>query len=96
MNQPNDFASMMEALGDPQAARGSKRLRVGETVEGAVVQITKDYIFVDVGATAEGRIERGELEDKKGELAIKVGDTLRARAYFERYQSARSAPVPAR
>lgn len=79
MNQPNDFASMMEALGDPQAARGSKRLRVGETVEGAVVQITKDYVFVDVGATAEGRIERGELEDKKGELAIKVGDTLRAR-----------------
>ncbi len=79
MNQPNDFASMMEALGDPQAARGSKRLRVGETVEGAVVQITKDYIFVDVGATAEGRIERGELEDKKGELAIKVGDKVRAR-----------------
>lgn len=79
MNQPNDFASMMEALGNPQAARGSKRLRVGETVEGPIVQITKDYVFVDVGATSEGRIDRGELEDKKGQLAVKVGDSIRAR-----------------
>ncbi len=79
MNQPNDFASMMEALGNPQAARGSKRLRVGESVEGPVVQITKDYVFVDVGATVEGRIDRGELEDKKGELPVKVGDSIRAR-----------------
>src|SRR5690606_7301739 len=79
MNQPNDFASMMEALGNPQAARGSKRLRVGETVEGPIVQITKDYVFVDVGATVEGRIDRGELEDKKGELGVKVGDSIRAR-----------------
>lgn len=79
MNQPNDFASMMEALGNPQAARGSKRLRVGETVEGPIVQITKDYVFVDVGATVEGRIDRGELEDKKGQLGVKVGDSIRAR-----------------
>jgi small subunit ribosomal protein S1 len=79
MTDPNDFASMMEAFGSPQAGRGSKRLRVGETVEGTVVQVTKDYVFVDVGATSEGRIDRGELEDKKGELAVKVGDKLRAR-----------------
>lgn len=79
MTDRNDFASMMEAFGSPQSGRGSKRLRVGETVEGTVVQITKDYVFVDVGATAEGRIDRGELEDKKGELAVKLGDTLRAR-----------------
>lgn len=79
MTDRNDFASMMEAFGSPQAGRGSKRLRVGETVEGTVVQITKDDVFVDVGAMAEGRIDRGELEDKKGELSVKLGDTLRAR-----------------
>ena len=79
MSDGNDFASMMEAFGNPQADRGNRRLRVGEAVEGKVVQVGKDYVFLDVGATVEGRIDRGELEDKKGDLSVRVGDVLRAR-----------------
>ncbi len=79
MSDGNDFASMMEAFGNAQAARGSRRLRVGEAVEGKVVQIGKDYVFVDVGATVEARIERAEFEDKKGALTVQLGDVVRAR-----------------
>ncbi len=74
----DDFASLME--GGPSAATGraSTKLRAGQLVEGTVVQISKDSVFVDVGATSEGRIDRGEFEDRAGELKIKVGDKVRA------------------
>jgi small subunit ribosomal protein S1 len=35
-------------------------------------------VFVDVGSTVEGRIDRRELEDKEGELSLKPGDKLDA------------------
>ncbi len=74
----DDFASLME--GSPATAKGrvSTKLRVGEVVEGTVVQISKDSVFVDVGTTSEGRIERSELEDRSGKLNVQVGDKLRA------------------
>src|SRR6185295_15524722 len=37
-----------------------------------------DYVFVDVGTTTEGRIDRRELENDKGELSVHVGDAIRA------------------
>jgi small subunit ribosomal protein S1 len=73
----NDFASMMQqATGD--GARTSTRLRPGQVVTGTVVQIGHDSVFVDIGMTTEGRIDRRELEDAQGEIKLKVGDTLKA------------------
>lgn len=73
-----DFASMMEAGFSADKVQKSKALRTGEVVEGTVVQIGRDSVFVDVGATTEARIDRTELEDKQGNLQVKVGDKLRA------------------
>jgi small subunit ribosomal protein S1 len=73
----NDFASMMQqATGD--GARTSTRLRPGQVVTGTVVQIGHDSVFVDIGMTTEGRIDRRELEDAKGDIKVKTGDTLKA------------------
>lgn len=72
-----DFAAMMES-GSASDKLSRKKLRPGEVVEGTVVQIGRDSVFVDVGAVAEGRIDRGELEDKQGNLQVKVGDVLKA------------------
>lgn len=75
----DDFASLMK--GAPQGrdeGRTGRRLRPGEVVEGTIVQVGKDSIFVDVGATSEGRIERSELADKHGQLHVVVGDKIRA------------------
>ncbi|HEX2731437.1 MAG TPA: S1 RNA-binding domain-containing protein [Polyangiaceae bacterium] len=78
MSQDSDFASLMESMSSPDQVRTAKKLRPGQVVEGPVVQIGKDSVFVDVGAVSEGRIERAEFEDKQGKLSIKVGDRIRA------------------
>jgi small subunit ribosomal protein S1 len=70
-----DFASLMEA--EPKGP--ARRLTPGEFVEGKVVQVGPELIFVDVGMPAEARIGRVELEDDRGQVSIKVGDRLRAR-----------------
>lgn len=72
-----DFASLMEA--SVKAGRGTgRRLKNGEVVEGTIVQISGDSVFVDVGATKEARVPRAELEDREGNVRVKVGDKLRA------------------
>ncbi|MBK7584102.1 MAG: S1 RNA-binding domain-containing protein [Myxococcales bacterium] len=72
-----DFASLMEA--SVKAGKGTgRRLKNGEVLEGTVVQISGDSVFVDVGATKEARVPRLELEDKDGNMRVKVGDKLKA------------------
>lgn len=78
MSQNSDFASLMESSSAPEQVRTSVRLRPGQVVEGPIVQIGKDSVFVDVGAVSEGRIERAEFEDKQGNLSVKLGDRIRA------------------
>ena len=74
----NDFASMFQQAQGSEGARTSTRLRPGQVVSGTVVQVGTDSIFVDIGATTEGRIDRRELEDSNGDVKVKVGDTLKA------------------
>lgn len=69
---------MLQQAAASEKGRTSTRLRPGQTVAGSVVQIGQDYVFVDVGTTTEGRIDRRELEDAKGELSVRVGDQVRA------------------
>ncbi len=74
----NDFASMMQQAGGTENGRTSTRLRPGQAVQGTVVQIGHDCVFVDIGSTTEGRIDRRELEDEKGEVKVRPGDLLKA------------------
>jgi small subunit ribosomal protein S1 len=69
---------MLQQAAASENGRTSTRLRPGQAVTGSVVQIGQDYVFVDVGTTTEGRIDRRELEDAKGELSVRVGDPVRA------------------
>jgi small subunit ribosomal protein S1 len=78
MPEKDDFASLFEASAHDARERAGRRLRRGETVEGTVVQIGAEYLYVDVGATTEGRIARSELVDAEGRLAVALGDQIRA------------------
>ena len=73
-----DFASMF-AESEKDKPRGAKRPRVGDTVKGKIVSISKDAVFVDLGGKAEGQLERSQVTDNEDKLLVKLGDTLEAR-----------------
>ncbi|MEX0617078.1 MAG: S1 RNA-binding domain-containing protein [Candidatus Woykebacteria bacterium] len=55
-----------------------KTLSRGQIVEGKVVAKSKDQVFVDIGAKAEGVISARELESDEKLENIKIGDNLMA------------------
>ncbi|MGO9570342.1 MAG: S1 RNA-binding domain-containing protein [Desulfomonilaceae bacterium] len=69
-----DFASLFEASERSQ----DMRIHSDTKVEGAIVSIGEEWVFVDIGAKSEGTIAREELLDDKGEFQAKVGDPVTA------------------
>jgi len=53
-----------------------KDLKVGEVIQGEVIQITSDYVIVDVGYKSEGRIPVSEFQAEKGKPTIKEGEKV--------------------
>ena len=75
--EDEDFAAMLDASFQQEGMR-NRRLRPGQVIEGTVLQIGKEAVFVDVGTRSEATIDRWELTDKDGELKVAVGDKVRA------------------
>ena len=69
----NDLARMYE-----QSFAGFSSFKPGQSIETEVVSISKDSVFLQLNGKSEGIIDREELVDDKGNLAVKVGDSLRA------------------
>jgi small subunit ribosomal protein S1 len=70
-HEQENFADLFNENGLTQ-----KQLSPGEKIKAAVVDITQDSIFLDVGEKSEGFVERGELEDDEGNVTVNVGDTI--------------------
>ncbi|HUL00897.1 MAG TPA: 30S ribosomal protein S1 [Nitrospirota bacterium] len=73
-NEEN-FASMLE-----KSLTKRSRLEPGQKVEAVIVKISPEWIFLDLGGKGEGYLDKKELMDAAGELAVKEGDTIQA--YF--------------
>ena len=72
-----DFASLLEA--SMKGGKGAgRRLKNGDVVEGKIIQIGSDSVFLDISGAQDARIPRAELADAEGNLRMKVGDTLKA------------------
>ncbi len=70
-----DFAAMLEAsMGE------TTRLEIGQKTLATVLQMGKDWAFLDIGQKGEGVIEIRELQDEAGELTVAIGDKISA--YF--------------
>jgi small subunit ribosomal protein S1 len=67
--------SFAEMLGDTQGLQ-SLSLSVGDKVNGRVVHIGKDSVFLALSPTQEASMDRGNVLDKDGGVTVKVGDTL--------------------
>ena len=65
-----DFAQLLEqSLSD-------KKMQVEEVVAGTVLQITSDYVIVDVGYKSEGQIPIEEFKDYEGNVGVTVGEDV--------------------
>lgn len=52
------------------------RLEIGQKIEGKIINIDNDNIFVDVGSKLDGVMDKKELTDASGELTVKEGDNI--------------------
>jgi small subunit ribosomal protein S1 len=48
----------------------------GEIVHGTVIQVTKDYVVVDIGYKSEGQVAVSEFVGADGQVTIKPGDRI--------------------
>ncbi|MBW1678723.1 MAG: 30S ribosomal protein S1 [Deltaproteobacteria bacterium] len=53
-----------------------KDIQEGEVVEGTVVNITPEFVLVDVGYKSEGQISSKEFPYEEGEIQLKVNDKV--------------------
>ncbi len=74
-NGEENFAEMFE-----KSFKKQGRLEPGQMVEAAVVKITPEWVFLDLGGKGEGYLDKKELMDEAGTVGVKEGDTVRA--YF--------------
>ncbi len=69
-----DFAAMFEASEKEREIRPQR----DRQVEGQIVSIGEEWVFVDVGGKSEGVISREEFTNENGELTLKIGDPIKA------------------
>jgi ribosomal protein S1 len=74
----DSFASLMATGSASVADRARKRLDRGQVVDGTVIQVSSEFVYVDVGTPGDGKIPVAELSDENGKLRVKPGDTIRA------------------
>jgi small subunit ribosomal protein S1 len=73
-NEDNEksFAEMLDAYSPgPDAEVG-----IGDKIRGKIVSIGRDSVFIDTGTKIDGVVDKGELLDKDGQLALQEGDIL--------------------
>ena len=70
-----NFAEMLD-----KNYKEPSRLEPGQKIEAAIVKITPEWAFLEVGGKGEGYLDKGELLDGNGNLTAKEGDKVRA--YF--------------
>jgi small subunit ribosomal protein S1 len=51
-------------------------IKEGEIVHGRVIQVTKDYVVVDIGYKSEGQVNINEFPSIDGQVPVKEGDEI--------------------
>lgn len=56
----------------------NRRFNPGQKVKAEIVNITGDWIFINLSGKSEGTLSRSEMVDEKGELTVREGDIIEA------------------
>jgi small subunit ribosomal protein S1 len=68
-----DGESFEQMLEESLSAR---KVQTDEVAQGRIIQITADYVIVDVGCKSEGQIPIEEFKDADGNMTVKEGDKV--------------------
>ena len=74
-NDEENFAEMFE-----KSLKKQGKLEPGQMVEAAIVKVSPEWVFLDLGGKGEGYLDKKELQDENGTVSVKEGDIIRA--YF--------------
>ncbi len=66
------FEELLKEYGDGM----DDSLTTGDKIEGTVVSIGQDAVYIDTGTKVDGAVDKAELLDDKGELPYAVGDKV--------------------
>lgn len=75
-DRDEDFAALLE---ESESTPGDVFVSPGDTVEGEIVLITDECLFIDYGGKAEGWTERAEFTAEDGSLTVAVGERVTLR-----------------
>ena len=79
-NDPEDFATLLAEYDQQNPAQSKRRTyQIGEMVKAPVVSISREAVFVDLGAKSDGMLDIAEFLDEDGKVTVAVGDLLEAR-----------------
>jgi small subunit ribosomal protein S1 len=53
-----------------------RNIQEGEVIRGRVVQVSDDFVMVDIGYKSEGQISIHEFKDEQGKIVAEVGDEI--------------------
>ena len=73
-DQQEDFATLFEA----SQFQSGTTIKQDSKIQGTVVSIGEEWVFVDIGGKSEGAISREELLDDEGNLSVATGDSITA------------------
>jgi small subunit ribosomal protein S1 len=74
--QQDQFDTMKEESFQELYEESLKSIKEGEVVRGNIIQVTDEYVMVDIGYKSEGQIRISEFIDEEGAVAAKVGDEV--------------------
>lgn len=77
MSNDDDFGAILAAFEREGQAPSERDPKPGESIEGTVLSIGSDTVFVDVGARSDAIVDRAELTSADGALEVAVGDSVR-------------------
>lgn len=55
-----------------------RKLEKGQLIEGQIVSIGAQHIFLDIGTKSEASLDINEVKDNEGKLSLKLGDKITA------------------
>jgi small subunit ribosomal protein S1 len=73
-NEENEesFAKMLDAYSPGSVTE----VAIGDKIRGEIVSIGRDSVFIDTGTKIDGAVDKAELLDKNGQLALQEGDIV--------------------